>query len=127
MREVLSRYLTCVGRRDVEGVLGLMAADVSVEDPVGGPPGTHVVGREAVGRFFRRGFAASQPAPRGVGPIRTTAQNQAAVPFVLELTLAGVRSEIDVIDVVTFGDDGLITELRAFWNLAEARPLRSGA
>jgi steroid delta-isomerase len=122
MREALTRYLECVGRRDVEGVLALMADDVSVEDPVDGPPGTHVVGREKVGRFFRRGFAASAPSPREPGPIRTTAKNRAAMAFVLELDLAGRRSELDVIDVVTFDDDGMIRELRAYWNLDEARP-----
>lgn len=122
MRDVLTRYLECVSRRDVDGVLALMAEDVSVEDPVDGPPGTHVVGREKVGRFFRRGFAASQPLPRDVGAIRTTASHRAAVAFVLELDLAGRRSELDVIDVVTFDDAGLICELRAFWNLEEARP-----
>ena len=123
MRDVLTRYLDAVGRRDVEAVVTLFAEDVSVEDPVDGPRGTHVVGRENVRRFFARGFAASRPTPRLTGPIRTTAGNRAAMAFVLELDLAGSRSVLDVIDVVTFGDDGLITELRAFWNLAEARPV----
>lgn len=121
MREVLTRYLDAVGRRDVDAVVALFAEDVSVEDPVDGPPGTHVVGRENVRRFFARGFGASRPTPRLAGPIRTTAGHRAAMAFVLELDLAGRRSELDVIDVVTFDDDGLITALQAFWNLAEAR------
>lgn len=121
MRDVLNRYLDAVGRRDVDAVVALFAEDVSVEDPVDGPPGTHVVGRENVRRFFARGFAASRPTPRLTGKVRTTAGNRAAMAFVLELDLAGRRSELDVIDVVTFDDDGLIAALQAFWNLAEAR------
>ena len=121
MRATIGRYLDCVGRQDVDGVIALMSDDVSIEDPVGGPPGTHVVGRDSVERFFRAGFAASRPRPRSPGPVCTTAIDQAAFAFVLELDLHGVRSELDVIDVMRFDGAGRIRELRAFWNLHEAR------
>jgi steroid delta-isomerase len=125
MRATLELYLERVGRGDVEGVVALFADDVSVEDPVGGPPGTHVVGRERVLRFFRKGFARSRPVPRPTGAIRTTGADQAAMPFVLELDLGGTRSEVDVIDVVRFDATGRITALRAFWNPDDARPAPS--
>lgn len=125
MRATLELYLERVGRGDVEGVVALFADDVSVEDPVGGPPGTHVVGREGVLRFFRKGFARSRPTPRASGPIRTTRADQAAMPFVLELDLGETRSQIDVIDVVHFDAIGRITALRAFWNPDDARPITS--
>jgi len=126
MRTTLRRYLDCVASNDVDGVLALFTDDVSVEDPVGGPPGTHVVGREAVDRFFRKGFARSRPSPRPTGPIRTTPGNEAAIPFVLRLELAGQPREIDVIDVVRFADDGRIRSLRAFWRLDDARAVAAG-
>ena len=47
MRKTAQQYLGLVGRQDLEGVLRLFADSSSVEDPVGGPPGTHVVGLEA--------------------------------------------------------------------------------
>ncbi len=122
MRATLTRYLERVGRRDVEGVVALMSEDVSVEDPVGGPEGTHVVGRDEVERFFRRGFAYSRPTPLATGPIRTTGGHEAAMPFLLQLDLGGRRSELDVIDVVTFDDAGRIRRLRAFWDIRDARP-----
>jgi len=122
MRATMERYLDLVAERDVDGVLALLSEDVSVEDPVGGPAGTHVVGRDNVGRFFRKGFARSRPRPRRTGPIRTTGGNQAAMPFVLELDLGEQRSELDVIDVMTFDETGRITALRAFWDIRDARP-----
>lgn len=125
MRATMERYLERVAARDVDGVLALFAEDVSVEDPVGGPPGTHVVGRERVDGFFRKGFARSRPTPRPTGPIRTTAADQAAMPFVLELDLGGARCEIDVIDVMRFDAEGRILELRAFWDARDARPASS--
>jgi steroid delta-isomerase len=123
MRATLQRYLELVARHDVEGVLSLFAESISVEDPVGGPPGTHVVGREAVASFFRRGFARSRPRPALAGPIVTTAGDEAAMAFTLELQLGEERCELDVVDVVRFDAKGRIVSLRAFWNLDEARPL----
>jgi len=125
MRATLRRYLERVAENDVDGVLDLFTDDVSVEDPVGGPPGTHVVGREAVERFFRKGFARSRPSPTLTGPIRVTGVGQAAMPFVLRLELAGELKEIDVIDVVRFDSDGRINSLRAFWRFEDARSVEA--
>jgi steroid delta-isomerase len=121
MSATLRLYLERVKANDVDGVVELFADGVSVEDPVGGPPGTHVVGREAVERFFRKGFARSRPSPTATGPIRVTGGDEAAMPFVLRLELAGEIKEIDVIDVVRFDPDGRISSLRAFWRFEDAR------
>lgn len=123
MRATMRRYLALVEQNDVDGVLELMSDDVSVEDPVGGPPGTHVVGREAVAAFFRQGFRRARPAPELTGPIVSTGANAAAMSFTLRLDLAGSRQAIDVVDVMTFDEDGRIASLRAFWNPREGRPV----
>ena len=123
MREALTLYLQYVGERNLDGILELFADDILVEDPVGGAKGTYIEGREAVGAFFREGFARSQPVPTLTGPIRTTLGNQAAMPFTLRLVLGGRAHEIDVIDVVSFDADGKISRLRAFWNPDEIRAL----
>ena len=125
MQTTLERYLERVRELDIDGVLELMAEDVSVEDPVGGPPGTHVIGRANVHAFFTKGFAISRPYPRPTGPICTTEGNEAAFPFLLELDLFGKRSELDVIDFIRFNPAGQIQTLRAFWNIQLARPAGS--
>ena len=121
IRKTLILYLQRVAEHDVEAVLALFADEVSVEDPVGGAPGTHVQGREAVGRFFRKGFSRTQPIPTLTGHIRTTHGNEAAMAFTLRLEIGGETREIDVIDVVRFDAAGKITQLRAFWNPDEIR------
>ena len=121
MRETLVLYLQLVAEHDVEAVLALFAEEISVEDPVGGAPGTHVQGRQAVGRFFRQGFSRTRPTPTLAGPVRTTHGNEAAMAFTLRLELGGKPREIDVIDVVSFDATGKITRLRAFWNPDEIR------
>lgn len=121
MRATLARYLDCVRAQDVDGVLALFSDDISVQDPVGGSQETDVRGRKDVDVFFRKGFARSHPQPRLVGSIVTTLGDEAAVPFTLELDLAGRRCEVDVIDVVRFDAKGRINRLRAFWNPNEIR------
>jgi len=104
MRRAVLRYLELVAAGDVDGVVALMADDVSVEDPVGGPPATQVVGREQVRAFFRAGFARAVPRPGPIGPVCCTAAEEAAVSFRLVLALGGRDVELDVIDVVRFDE-----------------------
>ncbi len=121
MRRIMERYLELVAAGDVDAIVALMSDDVAVEDPVGGPPGTHVVGRDRVREFFAAGFARSRPRPTPTGPICTTAGREAAMLFRLALTLKGRNLEVDVVDVMRFDAAGRIESLRAFWNAAEMR------
>ena len=121
MRARMVRYLEAVAAQDVAAVIALCADSISVEDPVGGPPGTHVVGREEVRQFFETGFASSHPRPRREGPIVTTAGDEAAMAFTLFLDINGEAREIDVIDVMRFDEEHRIVSLRAFWNFREVR------
>jgi steroid delta-isomerase len=123
MRKAMMLYLQHVSVQDVDAVLALFSETISVEDPVAGGAGTHVEGREAVAAFFRKGFSRTKPVPTLTGPIRTTLGNEAAMPFTLRLELAGRPHEIDIIDVMTFDENGKISRLRAFWNPDEIRAL----
>lgn len=122
MRRAVLCYLDAVAAGDVDAVIAMMAEDVAVEDPVGGPPATQVVGREAVRRFFGGGFARARPRPHAIGAVCTTAGSEAAVSFRLALTLDGRGFDIDVVDVIRFDAAGRIASLRAFWNASEMRP-----
>jgi steroid delta-isomerase len=123
MRTTMLTYLERVSRGDVDGVIELFSDDISVEDPVGGPPETHVVGRDNVHAFFAKGFVRSRPMPSIQGPVRTTGGNEAAIAFKLGLHLGDKALEFDVIDVMRFDANGKICSLRAFWNPAEGRLL----
>lgn len=125
MRATMQLYLERVADADVAGVIDLFSQDIRVEDPVGGAAGTHVVGRDAVLAFFREGFARSRPKPRLEGSIRTTGGDEAAMAFVLGLSLGDEQFEFDIIDVMSFDSHGKICKLRAFWNPAEGRRVRS--
>ena len=121
MRDRMNRYLEAVASQDVDAVVELFADSVSLEDPVGGPKGTHVVGLENVRDFLRAGFGSSRPRPSLRGPIVTTASDEAAMAFTLTLEIQGQETELDVIDVMRFDENHQITSLRAFWNFKEAR------
>jgi len=54
------------------------------------------------------------------GPVRV-AGNEAAAPMVAQVCFDGVDYELDVVDVATFNDDGLLTSLRAFYSLDDLR------
>lgn len=123
MRETVLRYLRLVGENELEAILTLFGDSISVEDPVGGPPGTHVLGKEDVSAFFKKGFARSRPCPSLTGPVVTTGGDEVAVPFTLRLTLGEKLHELDVIDVIQFDESGKIISLRAFWNYDERREI----
>jgi steroid delta-isomerase len=127
MRYIMQRYLERVAQHNAEGVVELFSDDISVEDPVGGPAGSHVIGRDAVLTFFRTGFARSRPRPELTGAIRTTCGDEAAMPFLLRLELRGEAMEVDVIDVMTFDTNGKISSLRAIWDPDELRPAGRGS
>ena len=124
MRQTVLRYLECVSKNRVDEVLQLLADNISVEDPVGGPAGTHVLGIEAVSIFFTQGFSLNRPSPKRTSPVVTTAGNEAAVAFTLQIEIGGKLQELDVIDVMKFDEQNKISSLRAFWNYAERREVQ---
>jgi steroid delta-isomerase len=80
-----------------------------------------IQGREALHGFY----AATSPNLQVelTGPVRV-AGKECAAPMLAELTVSDKKLYIDVIDVMTFNDDGKITSMRAYWNPQEMRPTR---
>lgn len=102
----------------VEELVELFADDAVAYDPVDQPP--HV-GRDAIAAFFAGSRElADTLVIELTGPIRV-AGNQAAFPLVARTTIGDTTLEIDIIDVMTFDDDAHITEMRAYWSMADAR------
>ena len=79
-------------------------------------------GREAIGAFFDEMTSLADATElRLTGPIRAVA-GECAFPMQARPTMGGTTMVIDIIDVMTFDDDGRITTMRAFWDPAEMRP-----
>ena len=117
IRETIERYVKLLSAGDVDGVMGLFAEEVSLEDPVGG---TALEGADAVRAFY--GAMAGKLSVQLTGPIRV-AGVEAAFPMLARVELGEQPSEMDVIDVMKFGDGGKVVSMRAFWNPAEMRPV----
>ncbi len=118
IRSVMERYAKLMCDGDADGIAALYSENCFVEDPVGGDP---IQGIEAVRGFY----AATSPnlQVEVCGPI-CVAGNHCAMPMLAELTMNDQKSYIDVIDVMTFDDDGKITSMKAYWSPMEMRPTR---
>ena len=119
IRAVVDRYTAAFSAGDRDAYVGLFAADGWIEDPVGQP---RMEGHEAIGQFFdaNRGMA-EEIELRRTGPVRVAA-GECAFPMQARPVLGGTTFRVDIIDVMTFDDDGRITTMRAFWDPAEMAP-----
>jgi steroid delta-isomerase len=119
IRSAVEAYTGAFSRRDRDGLLGLFTDDAWIEDPVGTP---RREGREEIGAFFDEMTALSDATElRLTGPVRAVA-GECAFPMQARPTIGGATMVIDIIDVMTFDDDGRITTMRAFWDPADMRP-----
>jgi steroid Delta-isomerase len=115
--DVLARYAAFVTAGDVDGIVGLYAPDATIEIPVGGP--VHR-GIDAIRAFYRDNELAQKLEITGPPCV---AGREAAVPMRARIARGGALVEIDVIDVAAIDERGKLTQLRAFFDLAGARPL----
>ena len=118
IRNVMERYVQLMCDSDADAIMELYADDATVEDPVGGQV---LQGREALHGFYAG--ASPNLQVELTGPVRV-AGKECAAPMLAELTMNEQKLYIDVIDVMTFNEDGKITGMRAFWNPQEMRPTR---
>lgn len=118
IRSAIEAYIKLMCDSDVDGILALYAEGATAEDPVGG---TIQSGKDEL-RAFYAGTAPNLQVEI-TGPIRVSGK-EAAVPMLAELTMNDNKLYLDVIDVMTFDDEGKFTSMRAFWNPAEMRPTR---
>ncbi len=108
--------------RDKKGWLALMADDVCIEDPIGeaptNPTGKGVRGKEEVGKFFDTFIG---PSKIVVDTIESRAAgNESAHVLQLNTTLAnGVTTRVRGIFTYHLNDQGLLTNLRGYWTLAD--------
>ena len=111
-----------VQSNDKDAWLGLMSDDVCIEDPIGeaptNPTGKGVQGKEQVSKFYDSFI--------GPATIKVTthesraAGNESAHVLTLSTTLAnGVVTHVKGIFTYHLNDEGLLTNLRGYWTMAD--------
>ena len=117
IRKIYERYPELVTKGDVDAILELYADDATIEDPIGSELRR---GKEAIREFYQA--AAGTIQMKLTGPVRVAAR-EAATPLVVLIGPEGPDQQaLDIISVMTFDEDGLITSMRAFWSMDAMRP-----
>ncbi len=112
----------CVQTHDREGWLGLMADDIVIEDPIGtsitNPDGLGVRGKEAAAVFYDTNIANNTLTVTCEETFPSSSPNEVAHILVLRSRFeGGVTSAVRGVFCYRVNDDGLITNLRGYWNL----------
>lgn len=113
IRQVFAQYGALQSAGDVEGIVALFADDAIVRDPVNAP--AHQ-GKAAIRSFFEAGFAASGGVNEMTleGGVRI-AGHQAAAAFIVRTVRSRPVYRVETLDVMSFDEAGLITEMLAYW------------
>ncbi|WP_179471913.1 nuclear transport factor 2 family protein [Mycolicibacterium vinylchloridicum] len=107
LKALVNRYLDTVAAGSAAKVAALYAEDATLEDPVGG--GDVHIGRQAIEGFYKAVEGAECKAE--LLEFRSGGHEAA---FLFALTVAGAM-RIEVIEVMTFNADGLVTSMKAYW------------
>jgi steroid Delta-isomerase len=112
----------CVQTHDRAGWLALMAEDVVIEDPIGpsvtNPDGTGVRGKEAVAAFYDANIAGNDLTVTCEETFPSSSPNEVAHVLVLRSRFGGgVTTAVRGVFCYRVDEDGLITNMRGYWNL----------
>ncbi len=121
VRAVVEAYVDTYRRNDRQACLDLFAPDAVWHDPVGAPP--HV-GHAGIGEFWDQARTMSDSIELVPHDVIVCAE-QAAMVFEIQVTLGGPDAPttmvIDAVEIFVLNDEGLIAELRAYWDMSKAR------
>lgn len=112
----------CVQSHDREGWLALMADDVVIEDPIGpaitNPDGLGVRGKDALAAFYDANIAPNTLTVTCEETFPSSSPNEVAHILVLRSRFeGGFTSSVRGVFTYRVNDDGLIANLRGYWNL----------
>ena len=113
----------CAQSHDRAGWLALMADDVVIEDPIGqtvtNPDGLGVRGKDAVAAFYDANIAVNTLRVTCEETFPSASPNEVAHILVLRSEFAGgFASTVRGVFCYRVDDDGLIANMRGYWNLA---------
>lgn len=112
----------CVQTHDREGWLALMADDVVIEDPIGpaitNPDGRGVRGKDALAAFYDTNIAPNTLTVTCEETFPSSSPHEVAHILVLRSRFeGGFTSTVRGVFCYRVNDDGLIANLRGYWNL----------
>ena len=112
----------CVQTHDREGWLALMADDIVIEDPIGkaitNPDGIGVRGKQDAAVFYDTNIAVNNLTVTCEETFPSSSPNEVAHILSLHSKFeGGVTSTVRGVFCYRVNDDGLITNLRGYWNM----------
>jgi steroid delta-isomerase len=119
MREALEGYVANIGVEDPEYAKTYFSSPRELSDPFGTKP--MIIGDSASDALGQIGQLLDVPftpvKAELTAPVSLSLGNKAAVPFRLWAEVDGRKLTIDIVDVMTFDNEGKICEILAFWGL----------
>lgn len=118
VRAVVERYVEASNRDDKQAVLALFAPDAVWHDPVGAPP--HV-GHDGVAAFFDQARTMADRLEMRIRDV-IACGSEAAALLEIEATIGDGGMILDVVETFELDEDGRIRLMKAYWDMARARP-----
>lgn len=120
MKAAVTAYCAAHSAGDIDGIIAVFDEHAVVADPIDQPA---FVGHDAIREFFSGTHQMAESLDLQVtGPIRAVA-NFAAAPMRAVTTMGEAKFAVDIVDVFTFGDDGRITDMKAYWTGSDIQQL----
>jgi steroid Delta-isomerase len=121
----------CVQSHDKEGWLALMADDVVIEDPIGpsytNPDGNGAQGKEAVLSFWDKSIGMTDIEITCEETFPSSSPNEIAHILSLRFTFKnGAATVVRGIFTYKVNNDGLLTNLRGYWNMDMMNAVQDG-
>ncbi len=115
LRTLIAGYVDAINGRDPEAIAAKFAEDARQADPASNPPN---LGRSAIAAFFAASIGASESWTFTAKAVHTCGST-AAIDFAIDVVTGGSSMTIDGIEVFEVGEDGLFTEVTAYWDEAD--------
>jgi steroid delta-isomerase len=120
-----------VEAKDKQGWLALMTDDVVIEDPIGraftNPDGTGVTGKDGVSQWWENSVGLATIKITCEETFPSSSPNEIAHILRLRFTFDnGSSSGVRGIFTYKVNDDGLLTNLRGYWNMDMMKPVKEG-
>ncbi len=111
-------YVAASNANDKSAVLARFAPDTVWYDPVGQPP--HV-GRQGVGEFYDQTRALADKIEMKLRDVIVCGA-EAAMILEIHITMGESAMVMDCVETLEVDDEGLITGMKAYWDMSRARP-----